>query len=174
MPVAYTSYEAQVMAAAITMLANSATFQALLGVVTTAAAKSKIVEWDGGDPRQAGGPGKVIATDGTAFTLAPPYAQITTRLFNEDNAVAFGWTKRTGQLEIAIIVPLTVADTPPERIRRCANAVGGIASDIKAQFGTANCLAAGEATPAIAPLPEETGPLRGATVGTIALTWRNY
>ena len=157
------------MQAAITMLAASATLQALLGVGTAAAAKARIVEWDGGDP-----PGKVTATDGSVFTLAPPYAQITTRVFTEDNAVAFGWTKRTGELEIAIIVPLTTADTPPERIRRCTNAVGGIAADITAQFGTANCLAAGEAVPAIAPLPEETGPLRGATVGTIALTWRNF
>lgn len=172
MSVAYTSYEAAVVGYAIAMLVGSATFRQLVGADTPTQAKAFVIEFDGGDPREVGA-AKAIASDGSTMEIRPPYAQVASTEFDADDTQAYGWVKRSGEVQIAITMPAVAGDTPAERIRRALNIIGGIRADIEGQFGQAGTLALGSVASRLMPLPDETGALRGTTAGQLTIHWRN-
>ena len=172
MTVGYTSYESAAIGFAIAMLTGSATFQSLVGATTATAALARVVEFDGGDPKEVGST-KAIAADGSTFLITPPYAQVASQKFPADSSQALGWTKRMGEISIALVLPAMAADTPPERIRRALNTLGAIRLEIEAQFGQVGKLGSGDVSLELLPLPDDTGALRGTTAGTITISWRN-
>lgn len=172
MTVSYTSYEAKVIEAAITMLADSTTFRTMVGAASPTEAKSKIIETDGGDPSESG-QGKATACDGTTFTVkGSSYAQVACMSFPTDSPV-LGWTKRDGEVMIGLIMLETAGDKPPERMRRAANVFGAIRDEIEAQAGGVGVL---NAIPSlvIRPLPDLTSGKRATLQATITIPWSNY
>lgn len=172
MTVAYTSYEAAVVGYAIAMLCGSATFRTLVGAADATAALGRVIEFDGGDPAEAGD-GKAIAANGVAFTIAPPYAQVASMSFPTDDEQATGWTKRDGAVSIAIVLAPTAGHKAPERPRNALNILGAIRDEIDAQFGTTGKLARGHADLELKPLPDGAGASRGTMSGLLTIHWRN-
>jgi len=172
MTVPYTSYEAAVIGYAIAMVAGSAAFRTLVGAADTTAALGFIVEFDGGDPAEAGD-GQAIAANGVAFDMTPPFAQVASMQYPTDDEQAIGWIKREGAVLVAIVIPPTAGHTAPERTRNALNVLGTIRDDIDAQFGTAGKLARGRAELELQPLPDGAGASRGTTSGVITIHWRN-
>ena len=173
MTVGYTSYQAAVIGHAINMLVGCAAFRTLVGAATEAAARGFIIEFDGGDPAEAG-TDKAIAANGVAFTLTPPYAQIASMDFPADDESATNWLRRNGVVQIAFVLPPTTGHTAPERQRNALNLLGTICDELNAQYGQPNKLGTGAASLTLKPLPDGAGANRGTTSGIITLTWRNH
>ena len=173
MTVPYSSYEAAVIDYAIAMLCGAATFRTLVGAADAAAARGRVIEFDGGDPAEAGSD-KAIAADGSSFTIAPPYAQVAAMQFPTDDEVAIGWTKRTGDVLIAVVLPPTAGHKPPERPRNALNLLGAIRDEIEAQFGQAGKLANGHVELELKPIPDGAGASRGTMSGLLTIHWRNH
>lgn len=173
--VTYQSYEAAALGFGIAMLAGSATFQTLVGATDALTALSKIIEHDGGTPSsQAGVAGKAKACDGTSFTLAgASWAQVAQTTVPGDSTVATGWTKRSGEIRIALVIKPTASHTPPERTRNAANITGLVRDEIEAQLGQPGKLALADVSYELMPLPDATGSMAGYTSGLVTITWRN-
>jgi hypothetical protein len=132
------SYEAKAVDLAITMLANSTTFQTLVGAANATAAKAKIIESWGGNPGRTGGKGKATATDGTQFTINPPFAVVhQSEIDTELGGVAS--IDYSGSIGIELhLARVTATDSPPETFRRGRNTLGFIRAELLALFGGAN------------------------------------
>ena len=172
MSVPYSSYEAAVVGHAIAMVAGSAAFRTLVGAADATAALGFIIEYDGGDPAEAGDR-QAIAANGVPFDQAPPFAQVASMQFPTDDEQAFGWIKREGAVLVAIVIPPTPGHTAPERTRNALNVLGTIRDELDAQFGQAGKLARGRAELELQPLPDGAGASRGTTSGIITIHWRN-
>lgn len=171
MPVTADSYEAQAVERGIAMLANSSTFQALVGAANATQAKAKIIESWGGNPGRTGGKGKATATDGTQFTLTAPFAVVhQSELDTELGGVAS--IDYAGSIGIALhLARVTSTDSPPETFRRGRNTIGAIRAELQALFGGANYLATGTARSAGPTLPEDSGADGAELIGEIILDW---
>ncbi len=171
MPVTPDSYEAAAVAFGIAMLANSATFQALLGVGTAALAKAKIIESWGGTAGLTGGKGRATATDNTQFALAPPYA-IVHQATMDPELIGIAVYEYTGTIAIELHLPRrTGSDTPPETFRRGRNTMGLIAAEIRAQFGAAGCLATGTCRSEGPSMPEQSGAEGDEQIADLFIEW---
>ena len=172
MPVTADSYEAKVVEFAITMLAGSATFRALVGAATPALAKAFIIESWGGNPPNTGGRGKFTATENSQKTFAPPFALVHASEMDTELAGTTSYDY-SGTVAIEIHMPRqTGSDTPPETFRRGRNTMGAIRDEIAAQFGATNCLATGSTSSAGPTLPDQTAADGNALIGDITINWQ--
>lgn len=177
MSVPYTSYEAQVIQAIITMVATSATFQTLTSTVTPAAAKAYIIELDGGDEDEVtGGTGRSTACDNSTLNrlTAACWAHVCERPpeLNPESHAWLTWS-RSGEITVRIWSRRTTSDTPPERRRRMMNIIGSIRADLEALFTAAGCLPAGQITSRLEALPDDTGYARDLDSGLLTIHWRS-
>lgn len=139
MPVTYDSYEAKVIEAGILMLANSQTFQALVGAIDVDTARDRIAEVDSGDPAEVG-EGKGMACTGALFDLESAHASLGEIEFPVDRRFA-SHEARTGTVRAAILIPPDPAHAVCERYRHAMNIAGGIRADLVAQRGQPQCFA---------------------------------
>lgn len=156
-PVTPTSYEALVVANAITMLATSATFQALVGVATAALARGRIIESWGGNPGRTGGRTQATASNGEAFTLAAPFAIVHQAEMTPELAgvASFDYS---GTVTIRLhLVRQSAGETAPDTFVRGRNVMGAIRAEVEALFGSSGCLASGTVRSEGPFLPDETG-----------------
>lgn len=171
MPVTPSSYEALTVAAAITMLASSTTFQTLVGAVSVATAKAKIIESWGGNPGRTGGKGKATATDGTQFVMAPPYALV----HQSEMSSSIGGISSydySGNVAIEIhLARVSGNEAPPDTFVRGRNTMGAIRSEMQALFGATNCLATGSVDSAGPTLPEDSGADGAELIADLSIEW---
>lgn len=164
MPVTSTSYEAQVSAALVAMLAGSATFRALVGAADSTAARAFIVEDFGGE--------ELRAVDGSTINTAGSWA--TVRLLKtrrvERALYTFG---HEGDALVAIHCAAVANDTPAEAMRRARNAQGTIAADMTALLGTVGALLFALFDPDEVILTSATGAEAGVHFCPIAASWRD-
>jgi len=136
----YDEFESKVMQAAITMLANSSTFQAIAGQgASIADAKKRIIEVDGGSEddvaNQDGRTGKTMATDGTIFETTENYALVYELDFPVSQDEAFSFESRNGQVSITLYVARATDDKPHWQARRFLNQMGAIRREMNAVVG---------------------------------------
>lgn len=169
-----TSYEAQALDLGVAHLINSASFQALLGVTSAAAARRRVIETDGGIPADhnpADGDPQATAGDDSVFTLEPPFA-IAAEATDPPEEAGTGVYTRRGKVVLTLALPRRLpGETAPQAQRRGRNVLGGIRADCEAQFGAAGRLATGTAAAEGPFLPDEIGAERDALFGIITLTW---
>lgn len=171
MTVSYTSYKASATLAAITMLSASSTFQTLVGAANATAAKAKIIEEWGGTPKLAGGQGKAIACDNSAFTATPPYAilrvpEIQTEL------IGVGFYRFRGEVELVLLQARKLtSETPPESMRRSTNIADAIRDEILAQFGSSGAFAEGTCSIIGPGLPDDAGADADALLAHLTITF---
>lgn len=164
MPVTADSYDARVSAAVVTMLAASATFQALVAAANAAAARPFIIEDDSGR--------ELKGVDGAAIDLTKAFAVVRLGPVQSELRAANTWG-RSGDGEILLFVPVVTGDTPAEQFRRARNAQGLIRADIEAQFGTAGALTAGTFVSERIELGDETTANRLRLIAPLTLSWRD-
>jgi hypothetical protein len=170
MPIAATSYEAQVSAAMLNMLAASATFQTLTGAASAAAARAFLIEDDGGQITQ----GK--ACDGTALNAGVTYFVVRTGPLRRVDR-AFNTYGAEGEVGILGVLARIGNESDTDALRRARNAQGGIRADLEAMFGTivngAAALVAGRFDGPPPEITDTTGPLRGRIYLFLDLAWRD-
>lgn len=138
------SYEAQVVAAAIAMLAASSTWQTWIGAADATAARGRIVETWTGIAELLQEDGTATAVDGTTFDAldGTPWAIVSAPGLAVDDigvdTVAMSYT-----VAAAIMWQPSADHTPGERYRAGRNQIGAIRDDIQALFGSAGMLALG-------------------------------
>lgn len=168
MTVSYTSYSALAISYGIEMLAASATFQALAGVITSTAAKSSIIETIGGigsTQDQAVSVGGGVITVGSAN-----FAVVHEDTFDAEEIAlhTFGYK---GVIGIDLLMPLNTGDTAPEMMRRMRNQAGGIKADMEALFGQTGYLMRGFITEHGYRILDETTDFKGYAVATLSVNW---
>ncbi len=157
MTVAYTSYKASATFAALTMLSGSTTFRTLVGAASPTLALAKIVEEWGGTPKLAGGQGKAIAADNSAFTATPPYGIVRVPEIQTE-LIGVGFYRYHGEVEILLFQARKLtSETPPESMRRASNIADAIRDEINAQFGATSCFATGSCSIIGPGLPDDAG-----------------
>lgn len=127
-------YNAKLSEALVQQLADCAAFRTLVGAANATAAKSFIIEDDGGDP-ETGAAGSQ-ASDNTAINATTASFAVVRLTSAErlDRGAAFGWQH---EAEIDLIIRPTNGDTAPEAFRRARNAHGSIMEQFQALFGAA-------------------------------------
>ena len=170
MTVAATSYEAQVSAAVLNMLAASTTFLAVTGAASAAAARSYLIEDDGGQITQ----GK--ACDGAALNTALPYFVVRTGPLRRVDR-AFNTYGAEGEVGILGVLTRIGSESDTDALRRARNAQGSIRAEFEAMFGTtvngAAALVAGRFDAPPPEITDTTGPLRGRIYLFLDLAWRD-
>jgi hypothetical protein len=170
----YTSFEAQAIQAAITMLSGSATFRTLVGAADAAAALASIIEHDGGSPLDNGADGIAKSCNGTAITLATaPFAILVQGEIDADADQAYGWQRLSGKIDVWIHVPTITGLAIQERTRRAWNLSGAIREEMRAQIGSTGCLALCAITAGTMPLPDDVGAEAGGIAAHLTIDWRN-
>ncbi|MES2340003.1 MAG: hypothetical protein V4537_18065 [Pseudomonadota bacterium] len=171
MTVAYTSYKASATFAALTMLSGSATFRTLVGAATPTLALAKIVEEWGGTPKLAGGEGKAIASDNSAFTATPPYAIVRVPEIQTE-LIGVGFYRYHGEVDILVFQARKLTgETPPESMRRATNIADAIRDEITAQFGATSCFATGSCSIIGPGLPDDAGADADALQAHLTITF---
>lgn len=170
MPVAPISYEAQVSAALVAMIAASASWQAACGVATATLARACIIEDDAGLRRAS------LNVDGTALDTARIWAAV--RVGTAKTTLrAWQTYGRSGEAQILIVAPKIPGDTPADAERRARNLAGAIRDDINAQWGQVvggtPTPAAGDCDVAAPVLADDTGPLAGSILIHLDISWRD-
>lgn len=158
------SYDARVSAAAVTMLAASATFRTLVAAADAAAAQAFIIEDDSGR--------ELRAVNNAAIDLTKAFAVVRLGPVQSELRAVNTWG-RSGDGEILLFIPVVTADTPAEQFRRARNAQGLIRADIEAQFGTAGALTAGTFTTERIELGDETTANRLRLIAPLTFSWRD-
>jgi hypothetical protein len=157
--------------AAITMLAGSATFRTLVGAATPTLALAKIVEEWGGTPKLAGGQGKAIACDNSAFTATPPYAIVRVPEIQTE-LIGVGFYRYHGEVGILIFQARKLTgETPPESMRRAANIADGDPRRDPAQFGATGCFATASCSIIGPGLPDDAGADADALQAHLTITF---
>lgn len=148
MTVTADSYESKALELAINMLCASASFQALTGAASAAAARAFVVETDSGAPQDVNGEiGAGIAASGAELDLAvPPYAIVGLEPGVARSLGGVGYF----DYEFGIVIRLILArradgETPPDSSRRAWNVTGQITDQINAQVGGPDALGQAEA-----------------------------
>lgn len=164
MAVTATSYEAQVSAALIAMLATSAAFTAAGG------ASANIAEDDGGlahDPKNHAG-GALDLSDVWAVVRV---MKCTTRLR------AFDSYGHEGDAQILIVVPRGTSESHTDWMRRTRNISGGVRDDMNAMWGTVigsvPTPAAGDVTATDPIAADATSALAGSCFIHLEIAWRD-
>lgn len=148
MTVAAESYEAKALELAINMLCASASFQALVGAASAAAARAFVVETTSGAPADTNGKlGKGFATTGAELDLAvPPYAIVGLEPGVARTRGGVGYFDYDFSVVIRLVFVRRISgDAPPDSGRRAWNVTGQITDQINAQVGGADALADAEA-----------------------------
>ncbi len=178
MTVTADSYESKSIELAIAMLAGSATFRALVGVMTTDEAKAFIIETYGGNPGQtAGRMGKAMATTGTMIDLATqPHALVGLGVEPgggvSTQVGGVGYYDYEFAIGVRLVMPRAMQDnTPAEASRLAWNRTGLIRSEMLAQVGGTNALADAEIESAGLFLDEE-GAHRDHVITQLTVTAR--
>ncbi len=166
MSVSSDSYEAKVSAALVQMLADCATFWALVDVApSSASALSYIVEDDGGEQH--------LAVDGNAINIAGSWGVVRlgdTRRVDR----AFQTWGYEGDFSVFLLIRAEDNDTPSEAMRRARNIAGQIAAEMQALVGaSASRLPYATFDLGDVALTEETGALHDGYMAHIAGTWRD-
>ena len=165
MAVTATSYAAQVLAAAINLLADSTTWRGLVGAANAAAAKAKIIENDGGDL----GDGMMVNCLGNRVALAPPLAVAFTAPARRRRIDTDQWS-RSGTVSIDLGLPMTASDSPPEMHRRMINAVDGILDDLE-DIALDGRLNVNDLSASDVAMGDPNGVFAGCVTSTITLAW---
>lgn len=169
MPVSYDSYEAKAVERVIAMLADSATFRTLVAAATAAAAKQRIVESWGGEPRDAAGDERAVACDGTAFAAVPPFAHVHCAELTP-TLEGIGVYSYAGTVMIGLAMPRRAAlETPGEAMRRGRNVLGAIRLELTTMLGGSTYLATATISTQGPEVPDDTGADRDAIFGTITI-----
>lgn len=159
------SYESKVSAALVQMLADSMTFQALVGADDATSAKAFIVEDDAGDLS--------LAVDGTEINTAGSFSVIRTGEARRTDRAFMTWG-REGEAEITLGIRFETNDTPDSAFRRARNCAGLIAADLQALVGaSASRLAYATFQLGDVLLADEVGSLANSFVVSIAVAWRD-
>lgn len=164
MPVTPTSYESQVSAGLVAMLAAGATFTAAGG------SRSKIIEDDGGNFRAPKN------CDGGALDPALMWAAVriekcgtTTRAWNT--------YAHQGEAQILVVVPKTANEPAGDLIARARNLGGGIRDDMNALWGTVvsstPAPAAGDIEVSGIIIADDSGPLTGSAFIHLSIQFRD-
>lgn len=171
MPVTPTSYEAQVSAALVNMVAASATFQAAAGAANATAARAFIVEDDAGLTRNP------KTADGTALNLATMWAAVRVK---DTKSTLRAWNTygTEGNAQILIVLPrASSAETDRDFHCRGRNLGGGLRADLNAQWGqVVNSLgtpAAADVDDSETMIADETGPCAGSLFIHLNIAWRD-
>lgn len=171
MTVVATSYQAIAASLAIVQLAGGATFQALTGTGSVAAAKGRIVTSSGGTPFEAGAEGGARACDGTAIPAGTlPLAIVHPPRLRSERA-GVGQRDYSGEIQVELLLPgRQPAETINDAWDRARNSADGIRAEIDARFGAAGCLADGDVDLDGPTLATETDP-DGAFAALITISW---
>lgn len=135
----YDSYEAKVAETTVALVAQSATFQTLVGAINATAARAFIVENEGGlqsENADPDGKDQAIAVDGTAIDTKTAHAFVDAGEVNQEPGVVFSYRPHNGLAIVRIVIPATANDEPSWRRRRVLNTLGGIKADMVAVQGT--------------------------------------
>jgi len=171
MPVTSDSYESKVSAAAVALIAGSATFQAITAAANATAAKAFIVEdWSGVDDARPNAQPK--ASDGTTLVITNGWAVVRLESSATEHR-AFNTYGRSGTIDCGIMIPTTAADNPAERFRRARNAQGLIRAEMQAQLGATDTFASADIRTEPVVLMDETGALRDHFLCPIIIDWRD-
>ena len=172
MTVPATSYEAQVSAALIAMLAASATFQAACGVSTVAAARQRLVEDDAGRKRSPG----PTHVDGGPLDLTRLWAAVRVGM-SKTTLRAWQTYGRSGDAQILIVQPRVPAETATDADRRARNLAGVIRDEFNALWGQVvsgtPTPAAGDVEVAAPVIADETDILAGSILIHLDISWRD-
>jgi hypothetical protein len=168
--VAATSYLALFSAALCQQLADCASFQALVGVGSAAAAKGLIVEDDGGDPAAT-----TAACDGSIFNANTASFAIV-RIGEPERVdrgalLSFGWEIPA---EIDLIMRGTAGDSAPSVFRRARNSSDAIRAEFEALFGSSSTrIAYGRVKVDRLKLTDELRALHAASVSRMSIFTRD-
>jgi hypothetical protein len=172
MTVPATSYEAQISAGLIAMLAANVAFQAACAVATATDARACIVEDDAGR-RRAPGPTNV---DGTTLNLNRTWAAV--RVGSSKTSLrAWQTYGRNGDAQILIVQPRAIGETTSEADRRARNLAGGIRDEFNTLWGQivngTPTPAAGDIEVAAPVIADETDILSGSILIHLDISWRD-
>ena len=149
MTVTASSYEAVALGNAVRMLSACASFQAMVGAASAAAALGSIIESVGGNPGEnAGKKGMAIAVDGAEIDLgSSPHAIVGLVPGLSSSGGSIGYYDRDFTIRISLIQLRRLSDTelPSDMSRRAWNNTGLIRDQLEAQKGSAGALADFEA-----------------------------
>ena len=171
MPLTFTSYEAKVVEALATMLANSATFRTEAGAADATAAQGKILIGDGGDTQDQ----TARAWNGTTVSVAAFHGAVGAVRFPSQSTSGGAWERRTGEALAVLFIPPLAASTPPERYVRALNVVGGVRQDLKDQLRGPGAFAHADVTAELYPVQDSPdSPFSGQYLAQLTITWRNF
>jgi hypothetical protein len=168
MPLAPTSYDASVSAAAVTMLSVCASFQAWTGTANPTDAVGWIIEDDGGlgSLNYSANNTPLTPADGNWAAVRLGESKRVQRAFNT-------WG-HAGDFDITLMEHITAGDKPAEVVRRARNNAGQIASDLQALFGSnAGYIVYGEVDCGKEVIQDPTGSLKDYVVTRLSITWRD-
>ncbi len=166
MTVDASSYESSVSAALVTMLADCATFWALVNVApSSASARSYIIEDDGGEQH--------LAVDGNAVNVAGSWGVVRLAETRRVDRAFQTWGYE-GDASVFLLIRTEDNDTPSEAQRRARNTAGSICSEMQALVGaSATRLAHATFNLGDVALTDETGSLHNGYMAHIAVSWRD-
>jgi len=173
-PVAPSSYECHVVAAAVEQLASTPAFQSAVAANNTAAAKAYIVEVWGGAMKDEGR--LQVAASGANLDLAtaPLAAHVGADPWDlETEDPAWLTFTRSGRLLIRLYIRLNPALNPPDQVRTALNTLGAIRAGMEARFGATGCFVAGTIISRLDSLGDPGGWTRGLATCTLTLAWRD-
>ncbi len=169
MTVAYSSDEAQTLELAIAMFAASTTWRSLLSAGTSALAKVRIVELDGGlDVTEAEA---TVNCLGQTITAVAPLLVISS-LEHPAEERALASERRSGEFKARLYLAQTAGDTAPEHTRRATNTAGAIRAEIRDLFGTAGYLMRGSIDWVGPYLGDDVGQWSTSMIVEFTLRWR--
>jgi hypothetical protein len=162
LPITATSYESQVSAALVSMLATAASFTAGGG------SRALIAEDDGGhirDPKNA---------DGNSLVMSGIWAVVRVNKCRSFLR-ALNTYGHDGDAQILIVIPRNVSESVTDGMRRARNIGGGIRDDMNAMWGTVISSvptpASGEINVTECVLADDTGPLAGKFFIHLEIAW---
>lgn len=168
MAVTADSYEARVVAAAVTMLTATAAWQTATGSASATASRAYVVESDGDDLQDD----SAVAVDGSTIDLATADCWAVVHLLeHQTEVVGLGVERHSGQVGIRLVLRDTAGDAPPERIRRSRNIAGNIRAQLLERYATSGALARGHVTLEGPGLPPVGGPEPDTTHAYLILHW---
>ena len=172
--VAAAGYLAKVSEAIVQMLADSATFQTLVGAANAAAAKTRIVEDDAGRSDDEGGVS--TAVDGSTFNPATTnWGVVMLGDENPREERALRTTGRSGSFSIMLIIrPSDPTDDPASAKRRARNTASAVADGVQALFGASTSrICGGSCVVSSCSKADAIRSLAGAYVAILDGTWRD-
>lgn len=171
MTVAAESYEAKALENVITMLAKSATFQALVGAANETEAKASIIETHGGNLGEAN---TAKAVDGSDIDLVVDnFAAVGFETGLDVSAGAVGYSDYDFAIGVRIVRNRVMPGKTPAEVTRTAwNDTGKIRAEMQANVGADGCLADADISSAGLFMDEEEGVNRDRIITQLTATAR--